>query len=82
MQHDYITNKQRKKYQEVNIENFVGCREKLAEDKMSDRVEEMKKLPTPCYVVDEAKIEQNLKILRGVMDRTGARILLAWKSVV
>ena len=47
---------------------------------MSDRVEEMKKLPTPCYVVDEAKIEQNLKILRGVMDRTGARILLAQKA--
>lgn len=47
---------------------------------MSDRVEEMKKLPTPCYVVDEAKIEQNLEILRGVMDRTGARILLAQKA--
>lgn len=47
---------------------------------MSNRVEEMKKLPTPCYVVDEAKIEQNLKILRGVMDRTGARILLAQKA--
>lgn len=47
---------------------------------MSDRVEEMKKLPTPCYVVDEAKIEQNLKILRGVMDRTGTRILLAQKA--
>ncbi len=29
-------------------------------------------LPTPCYVVDEALIEENLKILKGVMDRTGA----------
>lgn len=47
---------------------------------MSQRFEEMKKLPTPCYVVDEAKIEQNLEILRGVMDRTGARILLAQKA--
>lgn len=37
-------------------------------------------LPTPCYVVDEALIEKNLKILRGVMDRTGARILLAQKA--
>ncbi|MBE5873500.1 MAG: carboxynorspermidine decarboxylase [Lachnospiraceae bacterium] len=47
---------------------------------MSQRFDEMKQLPTPCYVVDEAKIEQNLEILRGVMDRTGARILLAQKA--
>ena len=37
-------------------------------------------LPTPCYVVDETLIEKNLKILKGVMDRTGARILLAQKA--
>lgn len=37
-------------------------------------------LPTPCYVVDEALIEENLKILKGVMSRTGARILLAQKA--
>ncbi len=37
-------------------------------------------LPTPCYVVDKVLIENNLKILRGVMDRTGCRILLAQKA--
>ncbi len=37
-------------------------------------------LPTPCYVVDEALIERNLKILKSVTDRTGARILLAQKA--
>lgn len=37
-------------------------------------------LPTPCYVIDEELIEDNLKILRGVMERTGARILLAQKA--
>ena len=37
-------------------------------------------LPTPCYVVDEALIERNLQVLKGVMDRTGARILLAQKA--
>ncbi len=37
-------------------------------------------LPTPCYVVDEALIEENLKILKGVMERTGAKILLAQKA--
>lgn len=41
---------------------------------------EQSKLPTPCYVVDETLIEKNLKILKGVMDRTGARILLAQKA--
>lgn len=37
-------------------------------------------LPSPCYLVDETLLEQNLKILKGVMDRTGARILLAQKA--
>ncbi len=37
-------------------------------------------LATPCYVVDEALIEKNLNILKGVMERTGARILLAQKA--
>jgi len=38
------------------------------------------KLNTPCYVIDSAKIQQNLSVLRGVMDRTGAHILLAQKA--
>lgn len=37
-------------------------------------------LPTPCYVVDESLIVRNLEILRGVMDRTDCRILLAQKA--
>ncbi|MDF2558160.1 MAG: carboxynorspermidine decarboxylase [Bacillales bacterium] len=37
-------------------------------------------LPTPCYVVDEDKLEKNLKILNGVMQRTGAKIVLAQKA--
>ena len=40
----------------------------------------MRELETPCYVVDEGLVEDNLKILKGVMDRTGARILLAQKA--
>ncbi len=40
----------------------------------------IKELPTPCYIVDEGLIEENLKILAGVMERTGARILLAQKA--
>jgi len=37
-------------------------------------------LPTPCYLVSEAKIEENCRLLRGVMDRTGCKILLAQKA--
>ncbi len=36
-------------------------------------------LPTPVYVIDEGKLENNLKILRSVEEQTGARILLAQK---
>ena len=37
-------------------------------------------LKTPCYVIDRDRLEENLKVLRGVMDRTGCRILLAQKA--
>ena len=40
----------------------------------------MDQLPTPCYVVDEDRLEENLKILAGVMEETGCRILLAQKA--
>ena len=41
---------------------------------------QFEQLPTPCYVVDEALIENNLRILEGVVKRTGAKILLAQKA--
>ena len=37
-------------------------------------------VPTPCYVVDEALLRHNLKILAGVQKDTGCRILLAQKA--
>lgn len=37
-------------------------------------------LETPCYVIDESRLTDNLKILNGVMTRTGAKILLAQKA--
>jgi len=37
-------------------------------------------LPTPSYVVVEELLEDNLKILKDVMDRTGCEILLAQKA--
>ena len=41
------------------------------------RIEELK---TPCYVIDEKKLRENLEILAGVRQRTGCRILLAQKA--
>lgn len=37
-------------------------------------------LPTPCYVIQEEQLRQNLEILKGVIDRTGCKILLAQKA--
>lgn len=37
-------------------------------------------LRTPCYVVEEEKLIENLQVLRGVAERTGATILLAQKA--
>ncbi len=41
---------------------------------------DVKQLHTPCYVIDRDRLEENLRVLRGVMDRTGCRILLAQKA--
>ncbi|MGN0159959.1 MAG: carboxynorspermidine decarboxylase [Lachnospiraceae bacterium] len=35
---------------------------------------------TPCYIIDEDKLEENCKILKSVMDHTGCKILLAQKA--
>lgn len=37
-------------------------------------------LQTPCYVVSEAALESNLKILASVQEKTGCKILLALKG--
>ncbi|MBQ8961059.1 MAG: carboxynorspermidine decarboxylase [Ruminococcus sp.] len=38
------------------------------------------KIKTPCYIIDEEKLIGNLTVLKGVQDRTGAKILLAQKA--
>ncbi len=37
-------------------------------------------VPTPCYVLQEEKFVKNLEILKYVIDKTGAKILLAQKA--
>lgn len=41
---------------------------------------DLNRVETPCYVVDEGRLESNLVRLDGVQRRTGARILLALKG--
>ena len=42
--------------------------------------EQLAQLPTPCYLLDEARLRQNGEILLGVQQRTGCKILLAQKA--
>ncbi|MGQ7375853.1 carboxynorspermidine decarboxylase [Streptococcus suis] len=37
-------------------------------------------VPTPAYVIDEAKLVKNLEILKSVQERTGCKVLLAQKA--
>lgn len=41
---------------------------------------DLSRVPSPCFVVDEAAIENNLSILADVADRSGAKILSALKA--
>lgn len=42
--------------------------------------EEFKTIKTPCYVVDEKKLKENLTVLKQVQEQSGCRILLAQKA--
>ncbi len=44
------------------------------------KVMDWKEIPTPCYVVDEKKMRENLEILRQVEKESGCQILLAQKA--
>ena len=41
---------------------------------------DLKRVPTPCFVVDECALNRNLQILDYVQQQTGCRILLALKG--
>ena len=41
---------------------------------------DLKRVPSPCFVVDEVAVERNLRILRRVADASGARVLTALKA--
>ncbi len=39
-----------------------------------------RRVPSPCFVVDEAAVERNLQILHRVQERSGAKVLAALKA--
>jgi len=41
---------------------------------------DLSQVPSPCHVLHRGLLEQNLRILRSVMDRSGAKVLLALKG--
>ena len=41
---------------------------------------DLSRVPSPCFVIDEVRLRQNLEILRGVADAADTKILLALKA--
>ncbi|PWE32602.1 carboxynorspermidine decarboxylase [Maritimibacter sp. 55A14] len=41
---------------------------------------DLSRVPSPCFVVDEAVVERNLQVLAGVGERSGAHVLSALKA--
>ena len=41
---------------------------------------DLSRVPSPCFVIDEARLRQNLEVLRGVSAAADTKILLALKA--
>lgn len=41
---------------------------------------DLSRVPSPCFVIDEVRLRQNLEILRGVSQATDTKVLLALKA--
>ncbi|NVK29455.1 MAG: carboxynorspermidine decarboxylase [Gammaproteobacteria bacterium] len=54
--------------------------ETQAGDPGAFRAFDLHRVPSPCFVVDRARLEQNLQILADVKQRSGAKVLLALKA--
>lgn len=37
-------------------------------------------VPTPCYILEEERLRNNLALIRSVMERSGAEVILAFKA--
>lgn len=41
---------------------------------------DISKIPSPCYVMEEALLRKNLRLIKSVKDRAGVEIILAFKA--
>ena len=62
------------------MEQRIDCRPPFAALGAHRPEELFSTLSTPCYILDEAQLRRNGKILSGVAARTGCKILLAQKA--
>src|SRR5688572_16581351 len=58
------------------MQRWSNSRERLDRFRLLDA----RRLPSPCFVVDEATVEENLRILRHVQDASGTKVLAALKA--
>src|SRR5258706_8825055 len=58
------------------MQRWTEVRERLDRFRLLDA----RRLPSPCFVVDEVAIEENLRILSRVQEASGAKVLLALKA--
>jgi len=61
-----------------NLEDLEVYTSDREED--DDMMEYLKDVETPCYVIDEEDLTDNLEVLQSVQERTGCKILLALKG--
>ena len=41
---------------------------------------DIRKIPSPCYVMEEKSLRKNLSLIQGVQERAGVQIILAFKA--
>lgn len=61
----------------IESDNFFFVSDPLTE---AFKKVDLSQVPSPCHVLHRGLLENNLRILRSVMDRSGAKILLALKG--
>ena len=40
----------------------------------------LSQIPSPCYVLEEARLRRNLQLIRSVKEAAGVNIILAFKA--
>ncbi|MEZ4891775.1 MAG: hypothetical protein R2778_02025 [Saprospiraceae bacterium] len=40
---------------------------------------DLKKIPSPCFVLEESRLRRNLELIQRVQQESGAQIILAFK---